>query len=145
MELAQKHVKIRDLRTYVPAILDVFCTEETIKNGFKSVFKARCDVIAQMIYLRASKNLEACRLTINDVYKVMAPFLHENPIVRLKAVFEFLCGSTDCKEINIVTLIQLLHRLADRTILKFEVHILLKEFRRQLKQLNNPSKASINF
>ena len=129
-----------------PAVLEVYMTEKSIKDGFKTIFGAKCDVISKLIYMRGSYNLDQCRLSINDLYRIFSQFINEMPDKRIKAVFDFL----DMKgkgQLNIVTLIQIYVKLPERCLLKFEILHLLKEYKRQISH-GNPLAAdyvSINY
>ena len=58
-----------------PNISEVFITEKSLKNGFESVFGAKCDVLASIIYMKASKNHDYCRINVSDFYEVVSPFI----------------------------------------------------------------------
>ena len=127
-------------------MLEVFMTEKSIADGFQTVFGVRCDVISKLIYMRGSHNLDQCRLSISDFYRVFSQFVNDIPDKRVKAVFDFLDLQGN-GYLNIVTLIQIYVKLPDRCLLKFEMLHLLKEYKRQISH-GNPLAAdyvSINY
>lgn len=42
-------------------------------EGFESLVGARCDIFAKLLYIKASKNLDHCKLSIVDFYNLFAP------------------------------------------------------------------------
>lgn len=51
-------------------LTELYITLESMENGFSSVFGAKCDVIARVIYYRASNGREHCKLNFRDFWNV---------------------------------------------------------------------------
>jgi hypothetical protein len=56
-----------------PKIIDIYMTEKSMVEGFESLIGTRCDVFAKLLYIKASKNLDHCKLTIVDFYNIFSP------------------------------------------------------------------------
>ena len=50
-------------------------TEESLTNGFKDVFGFKCDVLAKILYIQASKGYEDAKLPIKVFYNLFWPFM----------------------------------------------------------------------
>ena len=58
-----------------PKILDVWLTEKSLTEKFADLFGHKCDIIAKMFYIKASKCLDYSRLTIVDFYNIFSPLV----------------------------------------------------------------------
>lgn len=58
-----------------PKIVDIYMTEKSMVDGFEKLIGARCDVFAKMLYIKAAKNIDHCKLTIIDFYNLFAPLM----------------------------------------------------------------------
>lgn len=56
-------------------VVDYFMTEHSLKRGFASVFGAPCDVIATMLYMKASNSIDYCKLSFADFYELVSPLM----------------------------------------------------------------------
>ena len=56
-------------------LTEMYITLESLENGFASVFGAKCDVIARIIYYRASNGREHFKLNFRDLWNVFQPLM----------------------------------------------------------------------
>lgn len=69
-KLAFSNMKLPKNSKDYSLIADIFMTESSLKRFFEKVFGAKCDVVAKLIYMKASNNLDSCKLTIIDFWRV---------------------------------------------------------------------------
>lgn len=51
-------------------LTDYVFTEQSLKRGFKSIFGADCDVFATLLYMKASRCKDFCRLNLIDFFNL---------------------------------------------------------------------------
>lgn len=74
-KLAIKNAKLSVEDKEEPKILDVYLTEKSLTNGFEKLMGAKCDIFAKMLYIKASKCLDYCKLTIVEFYNIFHPLM----------------------------------------------------------------------
>lgn len=62
-----------------PQITDYFITEQSLQQGFESVFGFQCNIVATLIYLKMSENQDQCKLSFIAFYNFFSPFLVSPP------------------------------------------------------------------
>ena len=50
-------------------------TEHSIMKGFSSLFGAECEIIAKVIYMKVSKNIEHAKVGIKEFFKLLYPLM----------------------------------------------------------------------
>lgn len=58
-----------------PKLKDLYITEQSLTNSFNLVFGVKCDILAKLIYIKASKCRNNCKLTIIELYQLFKPLL----------------------------------------------------------------------
>jgi hypothetical protein len=56
-------------------IQDYYMTEESLLQGFEKLFGHRCDILAKMLYMKASRGFEDAKLSLRDFYNLFQPFM----------------------------------------------------------------------
>jgi len=51
-------------------LTDYVFTEQSLKKGFKAIFKTDCDVFATILYMKASNCKDFCRLSLIDFFSL---------------------------------------------------------------------------
>lgn len=74
-KLVVKNAKLSLEDREEPKILDVWLTETSLVEGFERLLGAKCDIFAKMLYIKASKCLDYCKLTIVDFYNIVYPLM----------------------------------------------------------------------
>jgi hypothetical protein len=78
-----KNTKLSTDEREEPKIIDIYMTEKSMVDGFEKLIGARCDIFAKLLYIKASKNLDHCKLTIVDFYNLFAPLKVSNLLINL--------------------------------------------------------------
>lgn len=59
-------------------IQDYYMTEESLLQGFKKLFGYRCDILAKMLYMKASRGFKDAKLSLRVFYNLFQPFMVSN-------------------------------------------------------------------
>jgi hypothetical protein len=74
-KLAISNAKLSADEREEPKIMDVWLTEKSLTEKFADLFGYKCDIIAKMLYIKASKCLDYSKLTIVDFYNMFSPLV----------------------------------------------------------------------
>lgn len=58
-----------------PKLCDYVITENSLKEGFESVFGAKCDIFATLLYINGSHKRDFCKLNLIEFYDLFKPLL----------------------------------------------------------------------
>jgi hypothetical protein len=50
-------------------------TEKSLIDGFEKLIGAKCDIFAKLLYVKASKGRDHCKLTILDFHAIFYPLM----------------------------------------------------------------------
>ena len=109
-------------------VCDYVMTEKSILDGWKDVTGSRCDIFSKVFYLHASKMQDYAKLDFMDFLRVVMPLYENNFVKRNRHVFDLLDIDKD-GELDIISMIQIYKYLPDRCLLKYEVLLLLDEYK----------------
>ena len=114
-------------------------TEKSIMKGFKAVFGVHSNIFAKILYINLSKMCDYARLSFKDFIEALEPLKDLSITGRYRFPFDFLDLDKD-GYIDILSLILIYKRLPERCLLKFELLLLLEEYKNK-----NIMKSHIGF
>ena len=71
-------------------IWDYIMTEESIMQGFESVFGVKCDIFAKILYINLSKMCDYVRLSFKDFVDGIQPLREISSSSKSRFAFDFL-------------------------------------------------------